>query len=143
MATQLFPFTITVVRSCANPQTLAPSATVDQEYTITDTAKTYTVPAFTYTPTYCDPVYSFSVVPADGQLAINFDSTPTVRTFTFFNDNNVALAGPTATTYSITVTAVLGTAATLTETTTFSLTLKNPCIDPLFVKIDKVALPSG
>ena len=39
--------------------------------------------------------------------------------------------------------AILGTAGTLETTQTFLLTLKNPCIDPAFVQIDKVALPAG
>ena len=71
---QPFPFTITIVRSCDNPQTLDAPTFTDQEYTITETAKTYTVPAFTYTPTFCDLVYSFSVSAPEGQFAINFNS---------------------------------------------------------------------
>ena len=58
---QQFPFTITIVRSCANPQTLVPSVLVNQEYTVTDVPVPYVVPAFIYTPTYCDLIYSFSV----------------------------------------------------------------------------------
>ena len=53
------------------------------------------------------------------------------------------MAGPTQTTYTVTVKAILGTEATLEATSSFQLTLKNPCIDPAFVAIDKVPLPAG
>ena len=101
------------------------------------------MPAFTYTPTFCDLVYSFTVTAAEGQYAISFNSDQTVRLFRFFNDDRLSVAGSTQTTYTVTVKAVLGTAATLEATSSFQLTVKNPCIDPTFVTIDKGTLPAG
>ena len=116
---------------------------VDQEYTITDLVKTYSVPDFTYTPTFCDLVYSFTVTASEGQFAISFNSDQTLRLFSFFNDDRIGVAGPTQTVYTVTVKAVLGTATILEATSSFQLTVKNPCIDPAFVSIDQAALPAG
>ena len=66
-----------------------------------------------------------------------------MREFNFFNDNDLSVAGPTQTTYTVTVKAILGTEAILEATSSFQLTLMNPCIDPAFVTIDKVPLPLG
>ena len=66
-----------------------------------------------------------------------------MRTFTFFNDDNVSIAGAVGQDYTITVTGEIGTITAMTASETFTLTLKNPCIDRNFVKIDKVNLPSG
>lgn len=66
-----------------------------------------------------------------------------MRQFSFFNDNELSVAGPTLTIYTVTVKAVLGTTSTLEATSSFLLRVKNPCIDSYFVKIDKVALPAG
>lgn len=59
-------FVITIIRSCENPKSLFPTVLVDHEYTLTKALKTYAVPAFSYTPTFCDLVYSFTVTGPDG-----------------------------------------------------------------------------
>ena len=53
------------------------------------------------------------------------------------------MAGPTQTAYTVIVKAVLGTVATLEATSSFQLTVMNPCINPAYVSIDKVPLPAG
>ena len=52
-------------------------------------------------------------------------------TFTFFNDNDVSIAGGSSETYDVIVTATSGQSS---ETFTFQLTLKNPCVDPLYIE---------
>ena len=43
----------------------------------------------------------------------------------------------------MTLIARTGTMNVLEESASFTLTLKNPCVDPNFVTIEKAALPTG
>ena len=67
--------------------------------------------------------------PSQGSSAVQLDVNS--LTFTFFNDNDVSIAGANSETYDVIVTATSGQ---VSETFTFQLTLKNPCIDPLFIE---------
>ena len=77
------PFIITVIDPCDKPVNLAASTVVNQEYTITDISKTYTVPDFTPDPAWCAITYTYSVVDAAGDAAVTFNDDAAVREFTF------------------------------------------------------------
>ena len=85
VAEQMDAFTINIITDCSNPVFITESAPVDQEYTITDTAKTYQIPAFTWAPPFCPITYSHTVMSPAADSAISFDSGQAVRRFTFFN----------------------------------------------------------
>ena len=91
------------------------------------------MPEFTISPDWCDTVYSFTITDADGQLAVQFDANQDIRTFTFFNDDNISLADLDFKDYTVTVKGEFGTTTILDAISTFKLQLKNPCIDPAFV----------
>ena len=67
-------------------------STEDQAYTITDYSKSYTVPVFEVDPSYCQLTYSLQVSPSDGSSAVSFEADTEII-FTFFNDDDVSLAG--------------------------------------------------
>ena len=55
-----------------------------QEYTITDTAKSYQFDPFVTDPPGCPVTYEYLVNPPSAADVITFDAA--TRTFTFFND---------------------------------------------------------
>jgi len=61
-----------------------------------------------------------------------------LRMFTFHNGENIGLAGSDHTTYKISVIATTGTDGEqeIQLASSFSLVVKNPCIDPTYVTID-------
>lgn len=67
-------------------------STEDQAYTITDGSKSYTVPAFEVVPSHCQLTYSLEVSPGEGSSAVSFEAD-TELIFTFFNEDDVSLAG--------------------------------------------------
>jgi len=136
-------FTITVTDRCDEQAIVTASAVTNQAYTITDTLKKYVVPAFTITPTWCAIVYTFDVTNASGTSVISFNSDPLVREFTIHYDADLLLCGATSTNYSVRVKGTVGNIVVRSDSATFTLTLKNPCIDPAFVQINQVALPVG
>ena len=130
------PFTITVINPCDNPVELNESASLEnQEYTITEGAVTYQVPKFEVDPPFCAISYSYEVSDVTVEQVISFDTDPDVRTFTFSNQVDLTLAGDVSTNYLITAKAYTGTVNinALDVSSLFTLTLKNPCIDPSFV----------
>ena len=66
-----------------------------------------------------------------------------MRKFTFHNVLDTKIAGVFAKEYSITLVARTGTMKVIEESSSFKLTLKNPCIDPDYVTIQKTALLVG
>ena len=136
-------FTINIITDCSNPVSLTASAPVNQEYTITDTAKTYQIPAFVWEPPFCPITYTYSVAAIMGETVVSFDSAESVHTFTFHKDNDLSISGPVSTTYTITVTGTIGDGATMSEQASFDLLVKNPCIDKSFVDIQTAPLPTG
>ena len=137
------PFTIDIIDPCSPPTSLTPPPLVDQEYTITDTAQPYQIPQFTVDPAWCDITYSYTITAPEGDPAVNFDSDPASRTFTFSNLEDIYLAGTDFTDYTITVTAESGNTATATALADFNLRLNNPCIDPTFTDILSSPMPVG
>jgi len=51
------------------------------------------------------------------------------------------LSGAVSTDYIVSVTGTSGPVVAQSDTSTFTLTLKNPCIDPAYIEIQQVALP--
>ena len=106
-------------------------------------AFTYQAPAFIGNPAFCDIIYSVEVSDPLAKTSFSFDSDPDQRLFTFFNDQDVSPAGPVSTDFTVTLKGVVGTLAVIETTATFTLTLKNPCVDPALVLIEPVALPTN
>ena len=63
------------------------------------------------------------------------------RKFTFDFTTDLDLSGTVSTDYIVSVTGTSGPVVAQSDTSTFSLTLKNPCIDPTYIIIQQVALP--
>ena len=57
--------------------------------------------------------------------------------------DDLTLAGASSVDYLVTLKAKVGTSNTIEKQSTFTLTLKNPCVDPDFVSINKLPLPIG
>ena len=132
---------MTVINSCDNPVSIAAPTVVDQEYTITDAAGTYQIPAFTIDPAWCDVIYSFTVTDPSGQFAVSFDANMDQRIFTFNNIDNVALAGTDFIDYEVEVRADAGIVTFVDTSTTFNLRLKSPCVDHSFIQFNSQDLP--
>ena len=138
------PFTITIVGRCNQPESLSTAFPIrDREYTITDRPFTYQAPSFSVEPASCDIVYSLEVSDKSARLAFKFDANPSKRIFTFHNEHDLQITGSHSKQYTVTIIARTGTLEVLEESTSFHLTLRNPCIDPEFVTIEKSALPAG
>ena len=80
-------------------------------------------------------MYSFTVTDPSGAAAITLNADMTVREFTFSNLLDITLSGLTSVDYIVTVNADTGISEVKADAATFTLTLKNPCIDPNFVFI--------
>ena len=61
--------------------------------------------------------------------------------FSFFNVNNLTLAGQTKTDYTVVVKGVIGSLKPLQATASFVLTLKNPCVDPQTISVPILTNP--
>ena len=101
----------------------------------------YQFPVYTADPAWCDIIYTYTINDSAGEAAFTFDDVN--QKFTFSYSADLLLSGPTSTDYTITVTGTSGNIVPASGFTTFKLTLKNPCIDPTFVTIQKEALPAG
>ena len=67
------PFIISIVDPCDAPFSVIGSALTDQEYTITQAAFPYTIPAFNSDPSWCDISYSYTITDISGDPALTFD----------------------------------------------------------------------
>ena len=107
---QTSPFTVSITESCPQPNTLTASVLVDQEYSITDAALTYTFDPFTADPVTCGIIYTYTVPdPAGDPVIVAFDGA--TRTFMFDYSADLApLVDPLAQfkDYTITVTGTAG-----------------------------------
>ena len=76
---------------------------------------------------------------------IAFNDDPTTREFTYHFDQNLDLCGADNTVYSILVTGTVNNvvADQVSASASYTLTLKNPCIDNLFLSILPEPLPIG
>ena len=92
------------------------------------------MPEYTADPAWCAITYDYSITNVMGDDALTFDAL--TRTFTFNQVDNLSLSGDVSTPYTVTVTGTSGNVVTTSGSTTFTLTLKNPCIDPAYVVIN-------
>ena len=96
----------------------------------------YEIPAFEGSPSWCRIEYTYAV--SDGaDSAINFD--PESLLFTFHQTTDLSLAGSD---YTVTITARIGNIVVHSKTSTeeFTLTIRNPCTDSLYVSIIQLPL---
>ena len=82
-------------------------------------------------------IYSFVVTDPSGQDAINFNANMGERVFTFSNMDKIALAGQNFTDYTVTVKADAGIVSKKHAEVDYNLKIRNPCVDPDYVKINK------
>jgi len=123
-------FSIWVVDTCNPPEwfhtqpTLTPLSLDPQEYTISDTKKTYVIPVWKTTPDYCKDRIEYSIV----SNPVSNVASLTGRTMTFENTQAIDLAGKetSGTKYTLTVQGVLGPEK---KTSTMDLFIKNPCLN--------------
>ena len=85
------------------------------------------MPEYTADPAWCAITYDYSITNIMGDDALAFD--PLTRTFNFDQIDNLSLSGDLSTPYTITVTGTSGNVDETSGSTTFTLTIKNPCID--------------
>ena len=127
-----FTVTLTVTDPCDPPTSITapvPGA-VDQSYTLSDPAATYTVPEFDIVPSICPIVYSFTIdsLPSGGNPVVE---TGNERELSVFWDTDLEPIGKTITatvtaTSSSLFTPLSNTPATATDSLDY--TFVNPCI---------------
>ena len=100
----------------------------------------YEVPVYTADPAWCEITYSYTISNLSADKALGFD--PTTRIFSFEQLDDLLLSGPTEKDYTITVKGETGNVVKKSIEATFTLTLKNPCIDPSYVTIQSVPYPT-
>ena len=136
-------FTITILDPCDQPTSIIGPSLVDQEYTLTDNAVSYQIEPFITEPTWCAVTYRFEIEHFSGKDAVAFDDDHLAREFTFHYVDGLALSGLGSQDFEVTVTGELGDgtmSAKVQAQSKFTLTLKNPCIDPGFVTIQQAIL---
>lgn len=79
--------------------------------------------------------YTYTIEAIEGDVVVSFNGDQAIRQFDFLSSNDLSLSGPVSTDYKITVTAVAGNIVEQSASAEFTLTLKNPCIDPNYVTI--------
>jgi hypothetical protein len=118
---------------CRAPTTLTigenGSNLVDQFITITEEKKFYTFDQFYIEPTWCDISYTWSVDDDAAKHVVRYDRN--LKRFSFFYQGNTDMSGPTEKPYLITLYATAGKGEGVLEAEdSFTLTVKNPCINP-------------
>ena len=117
---------------------MTPSTLSAQEYTITQTAFTYQIPVYVSNPTWCAIIYNYTIASATGDAALKFD--PATRIFTFSQVNDLTLSGSTMIDYVVTVTGKAGITIPVQAQRSFTLTIRNPCINSAYVTINQSVL---
>lgn len=129
---------IDIVNPCNTPESITASLVGPQTYTLTDSVKEVKFDRFTTEPDWCEVTYTYRTSGASDAIALN--SNMASRTFSFVYDKDLRLADGSSADYKITIIGTIGKRTTKTAKTTFSLTLKDPCIDSDFVTIDAPVL---
>lgn len=96
------------------------------------------------TPAFCEVAYTYSFADINGDPVVSvFDSDTQTFTFDYTADLD-PLVDPLAEfkDYTMTVTGTAGLVTPQSVTQTFTLKVRNPCFDPVFVSIDQAALPT-
>lgn len=140
-------FEVDVIDLCDPPTgytqpTLTVPSYLDLEYTITD-FDSYNLLPFVVSPPQCQGrvQYTFasnpSLVGAGGNLA-TFTSQGVELDLYYVGSTDLAGSSPGYTDYTCTITATIGQ---VTDSQTFNLRVKNPCMDPAYLQISNVAIP--
>ena len=113
-------FEIEKADPCSNPVSLTASNTVDQQYYLADDKLVYQLQPFTVDPPDCDIDYELS---QDGSSVVGaiLEDGPT---FTFYNDQDIDLAGQDVT---FQIKGITGSAE---ATATIVVKMLNPCMSP-------------
>ena len=94
-------------------------------------------------PVWCDITYSAKINDVAVEAVISFDSDPTLRTFSFHNEVEIALAGTSSKDYVVNVIGSAGSVDQISTEATFTLTINNPCADKEFVNFSEMsAIPT-
>jgi hypothetical protein len=130
-------FTFTLVDPCDPPTSITAAVLTDQVYTITDEGAKYTHPDFVISPEYCPFMYSYAIseiTNVAGESAI----TRADKTFLFSYSQSLLPVGNSQTvTVTATSSSIYSAApSVLVDSSSFDLTILNPCIDPAFVTIE-------
>ena len=96
------------------------------------------MPAFEVDPAWCEIIYSYEIDDISSSNAITF--IPEELLFEFYYMNDLSLSGLTSKSYSISVKGTAGRLIPTSVTASFTLTIKNPCIDIAYVTIEKAEL---
>jgi len=99
------------------------------------------VPSFIADPAWCEITYSYTVSHPKADKALSFNES--TQTFEFEQLDDLSLSGSVSKDYTITVTGVAGNNSLVSSEASFTLSLQNPCIDPMYVTIQSEALPVG
>ena len=102
------------------------------------------MPAFSVEPAlHCQVTYTAKVTDPDGveyPCPDCFD--PVTQVFAFHHESDIDVSGPTSKQYQIEITGSSGYLTAIQNTASFTLEVRNPCIDPDFVTIETVSLES-
>ena len=133
-------FGIDIVDSCQTA-IIKPSELLRQEYTIFQKAFSYEFPSFETEPADCPVRYTYTVSNQSGESVVDFNSK--LRQFYFGYSEDMSLAGDLYTDYKIEITATNDDDITTANEirASFDLRIKNPCLDPDYVKIIPSILP--
>jgi hypothetical protein len=129
---------IDIVNPCNNPVSITPSLVGPQTYILTDEAKEVKFDRFTTDPDWCEVTYTYTTSGASDAIVLNTNMAS--RTFSFFYDTDLRLAKGSKQDYTINIIGKIGKRTTKTAKTSFSLTLKDPCIKNNFVTINAPVL---
>ena len=96
---------------------------------------------FTADPAWCAITYTYTITDSNGgDVTISsfgpqsFDDI--TRIFTIDYETDLDFSGLTSKTYTIEVTGTAGNVTPTSDSNSFDLTVKNPCLDPSFVTIE-------
>ena len=127
-------FKITIVDPCEAPKSITKSSLDDKEYTITDVEKSYLFDVYTVDPAWCEIIYTYDIDDNSAKEAITFD--PIARMFKFLYSSDLDMSGLVSKTYVISVKGTSGPDVPQEAKAKFTLTLKNPCIDSVYIVIN-------
>lgn len=134
-----YDFNVLFADACTAIQTISPYESLqDQAYTVTDAEKKYYFSPFESMTlngaVNCDLTYDFSVEPAGAESLVTFDSER--RTFLFYHDSSLSVVGD----YTVTVTATYSEKKQ--GSSSFKLTVGDPCVDENFVNLVPQDIPA-
>lgn len=88
---------------------------------------------YTAEPSWCEIIYTYTISDPLGDTALTFDAL--TQTFTFDKIDDLAPSGSAFIDYTVTMRGTSGNVIPVFDEQSFTLKLKNPCIDPAYVSI--------